>query len=385
MSVNLTEIASTEIEEIIADQFNVFDPETTVSKVLGVLKGSGAYDAVVASDGLFGVITVRDLLDVDHPARTKIDGLFRATGKLSLRDTVLTLCDVLVRNNIRAMPVIESGKTVGLASQVDVVEALARVPELSDHPAKELVRSPVWSLDIDEGIAYARRLMLDRGISHIPVVEYGRLVGIVTAGAIVHSFITPAAKTTTGDRVGRSTSRFPGQVIGIMDTQPCTVRQDASVLDVINKLNIQNKSACIMTDGSDRILGILTPREVMAPLLGLRAERELPVYIIGIEDEDFFEKAVAEDKVRRVIERARRYRPDITEVSVRIKRSQVKGERTRYEVTGRALSPKGQVNARTQGWDLLAVFDELCNALGSAIRRTKPERTGRRKRRKSRR
>ena len=33
---------------------------------------------------------------------------------------------------------------------------------------------------------------------------------------------------------------------------------------------------------------------------GLRAEEEIPVYIVGITDEDFFERAVAEDKLRRI-------------------------------------------------------------------------------------
>jgi CBS domain-containing protein/ribosome-associated translation inhibitor RaiA len=274
---------------------------------------------------------------------------------------------------------------VGLASQVDVVKAMNVIQELSDYPAKELVRTPVWSMDLDEGVARARRIMLDRGISHIPVVEYGRLVGIVTARMIVHSFITPSSKTTTGDRVGQQTSRFPGQVAGIMDTNLCTIPQEASVLDAIKRLNYPGKSACIMTNNSSRILGILTPREMIAPILGLKAERKLPVYIIGIEEEDFFEKAVAEEKVRRMVERVRRFHPDIMEVSVRIKRSQIKGGRSRYEVIGRALSPDGQINAEAMGWDLLEVFDELLNALGNALRRSKPESLGRKRRGRSRR
>jgi ribosome-associated translation inhibitor RaiA len=227
--------------------------------------------------------------------------------------------------------------------------------------------------------------MLERGVSHVPVVENGRLVGVVTAGDIVHTFIAPSSKTTTGERVGSRASRFPGRVTGIMDTRPCTVTPDASVLDVVTELRDRGKSACFMTDPENRILGILAPRDLMAPILRLRTPEELPVYVMGIEEEDFFERAVAEAKLRRVVERSRRFRPDITEVSVRIKRSQLTGERTRYELTGRALGQRGQINVEAGGWDLLEAFDVLTSRLGEAIRRSKPRTPGRLRRRRSRR
>jgi CBS domain-containing protein/ribosome-associated translation inhibitor RaiA len=381
----LRELAFTEIREIVPNIVTVFSPDDTVSKVLGVLKEAGLYEAAVAMEDSFGIITVRDMLDVDQPSQTRIEGIWRGTSSVSPGSTVLDAVEVLVRNNIRAVPLVEKGRVIGMASQVDVVRAMCGVPELSGYAAKELIRSPVWSLDIDERLSYARRLMLERGISHIPVVEYGKLVGEVTAEDIVHTFITPASKTTTGERVGRRTSRFPGLVTGIMDTQPLSIQQDASMLDVVHGLRDKGKGACYMVGARREIMGVLTPRELMAPLLRLRAEKELPVYIRGLEDEGFFEREVAEEKVRRMVRRSMRFRPDITEVSVMIKSSQTRGNRTRYELTGRALTREGQINAKAGGWDLLRVFDELCDTLDKAIRRTKPETPGRLRRRRSRR
>jgi predicted transcriptional regulator/ribosome-associated translation inhibitor RaiA len=381
----LRELAFTEIREIVPNIVTVFSPDDTASKVLGVFKEAGLYEAAVAMEDSFGIITVRDMLDVDQPSQTRIEGIWRGTGSVSHGSTVLDAVEVLVRNNIRAVPLFEKGRVIGMASQVDVVRAMCGVPELSGYAAKELIRSPVWSLDIDERVAYARRLMLERGISHIPVVEYGKLVGEVTAEDIVHTFITPASKTTTGERVGRRTSRFPGIVTGIMDTQPLSIQQDASMLDVVRGLRDKGKGACYMVGARREIMGVLTPRELMAPLLRLRAVKELPVYIRGLEDEGFFEREVAEEKVRRMVRRSMRFRPDITEVSVMIKSSQTRGNRTRYELTGRALTREGQINAKAGGWDLLRVFDELCDTLDKAIRRTKPETPGRLRRRRSRR
>ena len=381
----MRELAFKEIREIIPNTYKVFTPDDTASKVLGALEEAGLYEAAVSLEDSVGILTVRDMLDVDQPAQTKIEGIWRGTGSISPEGTVLDAAEMLVRNNIRAVPVTENGRIVGVVSQVDIVNAMCRVPELSGYAAKDLIRSPVWSLDTDERVSYTRRLMLERGISHVPIVERGKLVGDVTAKDIVHTFITPASKTTTGERVGRRTSRFPGQVIGIMDPHPLSVRQDASVLEVVCGLRDRGKGACFMVGERGEILGVLAPRELLAPLLSLRAVEELPVYIRGLEDEGFFERGVAEEKVRRVVRRGMRYRPDITEVSVNIKTSQTRGERTRYELTGRALTRDGQINAKAGGWDLLRVFDELCDTLDKAIRRTKPEIPGRSRRRRSRR
>ena len=165
-----------------------------------------------------------------------------------------------------------------------------------------------------------------------------------------------------------------------MDLHPFTVGPDASALDVACGLRDRRKSACIVTDQRRMILGILTPRELLGSLLSFRVEGELPVYIMGLSDEDFFERAVAEEKVRRVVRRSMKIHPHIQEVSIRIKRSQSRGSKTRYEVTARVLSPDEQIIAETDGWDLLEVFDKLCETLDKALRKSKhePERSPRR-------
>jgi CBS domain-containing protein/ribosome-associated translation inhibitor RaiA len=381
----LEELAFSDIRELFNRGVSVFRPNDLVSKFLGVLERSGRYEAVVSSGSSVGLITVRDALAVDQPSQTKVDRVWRATGGVSPEATVVDVADSLVRKGVRALPVVDGGEVVGIFSQVDLIEALGEVQGLDGVPVKELMRTPVLSTEGDRGIAYARRLMLERNISHLPVVEGGSLVGVVTAESIVHSFINSESRTTRGHRVGERASRFSGRVSGIMDSELCTLDAVASALDAVLSLKEMGKGACIITGRSGNILGIITPRELISLLLKFRAEEGLPVYIIGLSAEDFFERAVAEEKVRRVVSKSLRFRPDITEVSMRIKRSQSRGNRTRYELIARALSATGQINAEAKGWGLIEVFDEVCDTLGKAIQRSKPTTPGRTRMRRSRR
>jgi len=372
LTKTLVELAETEVRAILHGAGGVFSPGDQVSKVLGYLKDTGRPEAVVAEGSRIGVVSLRDLLGVDHPGRTKVESIWRQVGTLAPGAAVLDAAAILMEKGVRALPVVEGGEVMGLVSQVDVIDALTDVPGLRNMEAKTHMWNPIVTVDHMDGVAQARRTMLDRNISHLPVTRDAKLVGIVTSDIIVHTFITPASKTTRGDVGGRKVTRFPGKVSDIMDPKPLTVGQDANMFQVVQGMSRSGKTACLMVE-DDAVHGIVTPRELLALIAGLRAEEEIPVYIVGITDEDFFERAVAEDKLRRILKRSMRMHPGITEVRVKVKKQRSRGERTRYSLSASAVGPSVEFHAENEGWGLIEAFDGLCDALEKTLRRAKRE------------
>jgi CBS domain-containing protein/ribosome-associated translation inhibitor RaiA len=373
LTKTLVELAETEVRAILHSAGGVFSPGDQVSKVLGYLKDTGRPEAVASKGTRVGVISLRDLLGVDHPGRTKVESIWRQVGTLSPGAAVLDAAAILVEKGVRALPVVEGGEVVGVVSQVDVIDALSDVSSLRNMAAKEYMQNPVITVEHGDGVAQARRKMLDRDISHIPVTREGKLVGMVTSDAIVHTYITPASKTTRGEMVGEKVTRFPGKVSGVMDPHPLTVGTDADMLQVVQGMSRSGKTACLMVDDDRVVHGIVTPKELLGLIAGLRGEEETPVYIMGITDEDFFERAVAEEKLRRIVERSVRIHPGITEVRVKVKKQRKRGERTRYSLTASAVGPSVEFHAENEGWGLMEAFDGLCDALEKTLRRAKKE------------
>jgi CBS domain-containing protein/ribosome-associated translation inhibitor RaiA len=386
LTKTLVELSETEVRTILHGAGGVFSPGDQVSKVLGYLKDTGRHEAVAAKGGRVGVISLRDLLGVDHPGRTKVESIWKQVGALSPGAVVIDAAAMLMDKGVRALPVVENGEVVGAVSQIDIIEALTEVSDLRNMAAKEHMQNPVITVEHGTGVAHARRMMLDKNISHIPVTREGRLVGMVTSDVIVHTFITPASKTTRGDVVGEKVTGFPGKVSDVMDPQPFTVGPDADMLRVVQGMSKSGKTACIMVDDEGVVHGIVTPRELLALIAGLRVEDEIPVYIVGITEEDFFERAVAEDKLRRIVAKNMRIHEGITEVSVRIKKQSTQGERARYRLNARVMGPNVSFNAEHEGWGLMETFDGLCDALDNTLRRAKkePQKGARRGRRHSR-
>lgn len=369
----IAELAETELSKFMSSNINVFSPNDQASKVLGVLRDTGRYEAVATDGSRTGVITVRDLMDVDQPSQTKVERIWHQTGSVSPKHTVLSVTSLLVENNVRAFPVFDGKELVGIISQDDVAEAMKDVSELKSLGVKNVISSPVVSLDLDDSVAQARKMMLSKGISHLPITKDEKLRGIVTAEIIVHTFITPSVRTTRGDYVGEKVSRFPGKVAGIMDDNPFTVGLDANALTVARGISERGDNACIIIDEERFIRGIVTSKEFVKLVAVLKREESPPVYILGITGEDFFEKAVAEDKVRRVVDRNMRIHPDLTEVSIRVKKQNKQGERSRYIITGRALSPNASYIAENEGWGLMETFDGFVDVLDKTLRKAKKE------------
>ena len=105
--------------------------------------------------------------------------------------SVTGLIEDLARYNVGALVVVnDSGAVVGIVSERDVVRRLnERGAELLTVPVEQIMTSPVVTCEPHEATDRLAEIMTERRIRHMPVVEDGRLVGIVSIGDVVKSRI----------------------------------------------------------------------------------------------------------------------------------------------------------------------------------------------------
>ena len=366
MARTLQQLGDTEVSELMHREISVFSPDDLVSKVKGeLIDRTGRYEAAVVGAGKVGLVTVRDFLDVEQPEITKIEKFWRTQVQtpVTADSWVRGVAGEMVRLNQRAFPVVEGGKPAGIISQVDVVEALADCTQAAGTKAKDLTKLLPVTMEEGAKIAEARSAMIEGGFSHIPVTRDGRLVGMVTARDIIRYFPGDLGRRKVGELLGEKVGNFPGVLKSIMDENPLTYTVDSSALEVARGLRDMEKSAAIMVGEGGRVLGIITPRELLPLVAEPTEEEEMPISIVGLDGEGFLDRALAEEKVRRVISKGLLIHPHVEDVQVRIKKSDKGGERVRYQMTARVLSATEQFQARSEGYDLVKAFDSLMSAL----------------------
>lgn len=100
--------------------------------------------------------------------------------------SVAGLLTELSVHNIGAMVVVSPDGLVGIVSERDVVRAMhRRGAELLTMPVSEIMTTLVATCSPNDSVDSLTRLMTENRVRHVPVMESGRLVGIVSIGDVV--------------------------------------------------------------------------------------------------------------------------------------------------------------------------------------------------------
>ncbi len=104
--------------------------------------------------------------------------------------TVLDAIRILADKDIGALVVVEDGRPVGVFSERDYVRKVYIKGKTSPTTlVREVMSTPVVSVSPDATVEQCMATMTARRIRHLPVVENGRLVGIVSIGDLVNTII----------------------------------------------------------------------------------------------------------------------------------------------------------------------------------------------------
>jgi CBS domain-containing protein len=108
---------------------------------------------------------------------------------------VSVLQDLMDEKRIRHVPVVDDdGTLVGLVSQRDVIRCASAADELPLSTsgdllgairAEDIMTQQVETVDADDDLAAAARIMLENKYGCLPVVEEGVLAGIITEADFV--------------------------------------------------------------------------------------------------------------------------------------------------------------------------------------------------------
>ena len=109
---------------------------------------------------------------------------------LSTRDTVRTAVELMSERRIGALPVVEKGRLVGIFTERDVVTRIVKAGRDAEKTmlAKVMTRDPE-TLTPDDTVREALDLMREGHFRHLPVVDRGRLVGIVSIRDLYQSVV----------------------------------------------------------------------------------------------------------------------------------------------------------------------------------------------------
>ncbi|MCF5615564.1 CBS domain-containing protein [Pseudomonas syringae] len=107
---------------------------------------------------------------------------------------VLEALRLMAEKNIGALPVVKDGVVVGVVSERDYARKVVLKGRSSvGTPVSEIMSGKVITVDSQQTVEACMGIMTDSHLRHLPVVENGQLLGLLSIGDLVKEAIAEQA------------------------------------------------------------------------------------------------------------------------------------------------------------------------------------------------
>ena len=115
---------------------------------------------------------------------------------VSPESTVFDAIQLMAEKNVGALPVVENDQPVGVISERDYTrKVILQGKSSKDTRVNEIMTKELVTAEPGDTVSECMRLMTERRVRHLPVLDGGRMVGILSIGDLV-SWLLSAQRAT---------------------------------------------------------------------------------------------------------------------------------------------------------------------------------------------
>lgn len=113
---------------------------------------------------------------------------FEKLLKISPNDSIVKADLLMIRHAVGALPVVENGKLVGIITHRDIL--LSRPFDIASLRVKDIMSTDLVTAKLEEPLADVIKKMLDHRIERLPVVDdQGNLLGMIVVSTILRAIL----------------------------------------------------------------------------------------------------------------------------------------------------------------------------------------------------
>ena len=110
--------------------------------------------------------------------------------------SVLEAIKLMAQQGIGALVVLDNGRLAGMVSERDYARKVILLGRSSqDTAVRQIMSSTVFTVSAEQTVEDCMALMTEKRIRHLPVVDSGKLAGVVSIGDLVKEVIADREET----------------------------------------------------------------------------------------------------------------------------------------------------------------------------------------------
>src|SRR6056297_98142 len=219
------------ISEFYSEEFSTIGEHDLLGNCIQSLKkGKPASMLVVDNAGRYvGVIGQRQLRSQHLDAsKTKIASVMQPAPRIDISDTLTRAATLMIRTDIRTLPVLENKKLVGIITADDVI-AGAVLEDWGEEKLEAIQSTNLITFSPEDNVGSVRATFRKNKISHAPVVKNQELDGIISASAVLDFSTSPRFRATRGERKGERINMADIPIKRVYVTSVITGRKNESI------------------------------------------------------------------------------------------------------------------------------------------------------------
>ncbi|HKU50409.1 MAG TPA: CBS domain-containing protein [Nitrososphaera sp.] len=347
------------VSEIMVSDVFTLSPEDTIAKAYSLMESKRVSQIpVVDGDSKYsGMIFAKQLISSSAQPTSKLKSFIVNTSTATPEGDVEKAAQLVIGSGNRAIPVVERGRLVGIVSETDIVQTAD-----FGHATVDEVMTGAIVIEEEASIADALSKMRRYNISRLPVIDgEGVLRGVVNIldiGKIVA--VTPRERTSQSAGISGGTSSM--REVRVKDImRRATSAERGTRLNSLTDTFRRNEEVVVV--GERRPMGIVTPKDALE--LVLPKKKSAPtIHMAHIENGE--DRAEIQEQLERFLKKIQGKIGDVRSVVVYVDKHKTR----KYSIRTRLITAKGVIDAKAVGYDPISASKEL---VGKLERRVKSE------------
>ena len=149
-------------------------------------------------------------MELTETVRTLLKQKEQNVWHISPEACVYDAIEIMAEKYIGALLVVDQGGLIGVVSERDYARKIILQGKSSKQTlVKEIMTSPAIAVTPDQTVEECMRIMTEKHLRHLPVVEREQILGVVSIGDLVKSMIS-AQQQTISQLHDYIANKYPG-------------------------------------------------------------------------------------------------------------------------------------------------------------------------------
>ncbi|WP_148681537.1 CBS domain-containing protein [Candidatus Nitrososphaera gargensis] len=344
------------VSEIMVTDVFKLSSEDTVARALNMMADKSINQIpVVDDDGKYlGMIFAKQLLNSSAQPSSKVKSYIVNTSMVGPNQDVEKAAQLVIGSGNRALPVVENGRLVGIVSETDLVSTAD-----FGHAIVDEVMSGAIVIEEETSLADAVSKMRRYNISRLPVINTkGVLRGMLSIIDVARIIATPRERTSKSAAISGGTAAIKDVKVRDIMRRTVSVEPGTKLNSLADHFK-RNEEVVVAGDG--RPMGIVTPKDALELVLPKKTSEPM-IHMAHLEDGQ--DRTEIQEQLARFLKKIQGKLGDVRSVVVYADKHKTR----KYSLRTRLITSRGVIDAKAVGYDPLSASKELIARLDRRIK-----------------